>query len=330
MTRRKAKKRWVLSIIIYTVSAVIGVVLLEMHFVNPIIGYFFLFFGLVPLSVASHQLAVSKRRELALAVKAKTKELRLALKEAEEAKRIQSEFLAHISHEFRTPLNAIMGFSAATARESFGPINNPIYKEYAECVYQSGAHLLELVNNILELTKMKAHQLQPQCDWHKPQQIIEETIKIITGYPDSRDKEIIVLNQLPYEKTLFYVDRQLVRQVLLNIISNAVKFTNKGGRIEVIVSLCQDGLDISVKDNGIGIEESQLQFVLKPFAQIENMMTRTHTGTGLGLPLSAQIMQLHNGHLALESVFNEGTTVHLIFPSACLNDSDITQHPMEE
>ena len=98
MTRRKAKKRWVLSIIIYTVSAVIGVVLLEMHFVNPIIGYFFLFFGLVPLSVASHQLAVSKRRELALAVKAKTKELRLALKEAEEAKRIQSEFLAHISH----------------------------------------------------------------------------------------------------------------------------------------------------------------------------------------------------------------------------------------
>lgn len=328
--RKKAKKRWVLSIIIYTVSAVIGIVLLEMHFVNPVIGYFFLFFGLVPLSIASHQLAVSKRRELAQAVKSKTKELRQALKEAEEAKRIQSEFLAHISHEFRTPLNAIMGFSAATARESFGPINNQIYKEYAECVYQSGAHLLELVNNILELIKMKANQLQPQCDWYYPQQIVDETVKIIAGYPDSRDKQIIISNQLPYKETLFYVDRQLIRQVLLNITSNAIKFTNKGGRIEIILSLCQEGLDISVKDTGIGIEEKQLQFVLKPFAQIENMLTRTHTGTGLGLPLSTQIMKLHNGELSLESVFNEGTTVHLIFPSSCLSDTNVQQYSTEE
>lgn len=328
--RKRAKKRWVLSIIIYTISAVIGVVLLEMHFLNPIIGYFFLFFGLVPLSIASHQLAVSKRRELAQAVKSKTKELRQALKEAEEAKRIQSEFLAHISHEFRTPLNAIMGFSAATARESFGPINNPIYKEYAECIYQSGAHLLELVNNMLELIKMKANQLQPQCDWYEPQQIIEETVKIINGYPTSQDKKITISNQLPYPQTLFYVDRQLIRQVLLNIISNAVKFTDKGGSIDVTLSVSQEGLDISVKDNGIGIEESQLQFVLKPFAQIENMLTRTHTGTGLGLPLSAQIMTLHNGLLKLESVLHKGTTVHLIFPSTCLNDSDMNQYSMEE
>ncbi len=323
ISRPKAKKQWLFSVCVYIVWITLVVMLREMTSIPPIIAYFFLIFAIVPLVIFDYRLARAKQLGLAQTVRHKTKELSAELARTAEAHRMQSEFLAHMSHELRTPLNAIMGFSAATAREAFGPIDNAVYKEYAEYIYQSGSHLLAVINDILDLSKMNAGQMKTHCHWIHLIELVNDSLQMTIAYPGRPERQIEILNDLSGIE--LFVDRQLIRQVLLNILSNAIKFTQAGGHISIRADVMDTGnIDITIADDGIGIPTDKIDYILRPFTQIENMMTKTHQGTGLGLTLSAKIMQLHNGVLKVESIENEGTTIHLIFPSGSLRNSQMS------
>ncbi len=321
VSRQKAKSQWLLAVFVYIIWITAVIMLRELTTLPPYVAYFFLPLAVIPLLIADYRLARAKHLGLAKTVRKKTKELSIALLHAEEARKAQSEFLAHMSHELRTPLNAIMGFSAATAREAFGPIGNPIYKEYADCIYQSGSHLLGIINNILDLSKMNANQMKLHCQWIYLIELINDSLQMTIAYPGRQERKIDIVGKM--DAVQLFVDRQLFRQVLLNILSNAIKFTSEGGRISIRADMLANGnLDIQIKDNGIGIPSEKIQEVVKPFTQIENMMTRVHNGTGLGLALSDKIMQLHNGELTIDSIENKGTCVHLIVPAGSLKQTD--------
>ncbi|MBR4931763.1 MAG: HAMP domain-containing histidine kinase [Alphaproteobacteria bacterium] len=313
MLRQQAKRNWFLSVAVFLFCTVSGIILRETTMIDPFWAYICIFLGFIPASIGSYQLSLAKRYSLAQAVRIKTKALSQELEKSERTKEAQLAFLAHMSHEFRTPLNAIMGFSATMSQEAFGPIDTPIYKEYADCIYKSGAHLLTIVNDILDFIKLETQQAKLKCDWINIQDVVNEAMQIITGYPNY-DKRNIILADLSKCPRL-YIDNRLIRQVLLNILSNAVKFTQDNGRIALKYTQTDKGeFVLSVSDNGIGIAPNQIPLVLRPFTQLENSMTRKYAGTGLGVPLSAQIMKLHNGELKIESVLKKGTTIHLVFP----------------
>ena len=329
LSRQKAKKQWLLAVFVYIIWIIAIITIREMTSLPPILSYLFLPLAVIPLLIADYRLSCAKRQGLAQAIRHKTKELSAALLRAEEARKTQSEFLAHISHELRTPLNAIMGFSAATAREAFGPVGNTVYKEYADCIYQSGSHLLGVINNILDLSKINAHQMKLHCQWIYLIELINDSMQMTLAYPGRQERKIELSEKI--DEIQLFVDRQLFRQVLLNILSNAIKFTSPGGCILIHVDILQNNcLDIQIIDDGIGIPSEKVNEVVKPFTQIENMMTRVHRGTGLGLALSDKIMQLHNGRLIIESAENKGTCVHLIFPSGHLKRNENTRFEPEE
>ncbi len=323
VARQKAKKQWIISIFVYIIWVISCIMLREMTNTPPIIAYFFLLIAFIPLLIADYRLARAKQMGMAKKIRHKTRELSMALARAEDAHRTQSEFLANMSHELRTPLNAIMGFSAAAAREAFGPVGNAVYKEYAECIYQSGSHLLAVINDILDFSKMNANQMKLRHQWIHLIELVNDALQMTLAYPERQNRKIEIIGDM--NDIQLFVDRQLIRQVLLNIISNAIKFTLMGGNITIKTHITQDnGLDLQISDDGIGIPTSKIPYILKPFTQIENMMTRAHQGTGLGLPLSAKIMQLHNGQLVIDSNANMGTCVHLIFPAGAFKKQDLS------
>lgn len=328
LSRQKAKKQWLLAVFVYIIWITAVIMLREMTSLSPVIAYFFLPLAVVPLLIADYRVSCAKRLGLAQTVRRKTKELSTALLRAEEARKTQSEFLAHMSHELRTPLNAIMGFSAATAREAFGPVGNAIYKEYADCIYQSGSHLLAVINNILDLSKMNANQMQLHCQWIYLIELVNDSMQMTIAYPGRQERKIELSGKM--DEIRLFVDRQLFRQVLLNILSNAIKFTSVGGRIFIHAEITSNGgLDIQITDDGIGIPSEKVADVVKPFTQIESMMTRVHRGTGLGLALSDKIMRLHNGQLIIESAESKGTCVHLIFPAGSIKKNENSEFETE-
>lgn len=253
----------------------------------------------------------------------RTQELQKALRIAETASQSKSDFLANMSHELRTPLNAILGFSSAMEHEAFGPIENPTYREYAGRIYKSGAHLLELINDILDLSKIEADKQVVHSEWLKIDTVLNDALQIVSGYPDATARTITVQphNQLP--KLL--ADEKLVRQVILNILSNAIKFTKENGHIRVMLSEDEEGtFTLAVSDDGIGIPADKIATLAQPFIQLENVMTRSHKGSGLGLALVDRIMKLHGGQMKIESQLGQGTTVSLIFPAMRIeNKNDI-------
>ncbi len=329
VARKKAKQQWIISIFIYIIWVIACIMLREMTSLPPLISYFFLLIAFIPLLIADYRLARAKQMGMAQKIRNKTRELSIALAQAEEAHRTQSEFLANMSHELRTPLNAIMGFSAAAAREAFGPVGNAVYKEYAECIYQSGSHLLAVINDILDFSKMNANQMKLRHQWVYLIELVNDSLQMTIAYPERQDRKIEIIGTM--DDIQLFVDRQLIRQVLLNIISNAIKFTLMGGNITIKAIITHDNnLDLQISDDGIGIPTSKIPYILKPFTQIENMMTRAHQGTGLGLPLSAKIMQLHNGQLVIDSNTNMGTCVHLIFPTGAFKKQSLSSDKTEE
>ncbi len=238
---------------------------------------------------------------------------RIAVLEAENVNRAKSAFLTNMSHELRTPLNAIIGFSDIIKDEVMGPAGVAKYREYAGDISDCGRHLLHLINDILDLSKVEAGKLDIEESAADVAQLVDSCVAVIEQQAQSGD--LAIHKTLPARLPALRVDERRFRQILLNLLSNAIKFTGPGGMVEVEVSTAADrGLAITVSDSGIGIAEDDIPMALAPFCQVENPMTRKHDGTGLGLPLTKALIELHGGTLELTSTVGVGTAVTAWFP----------------
>jgi signal transduction histidine kinase len=235
---------------------------------------------------------------------------------AEAASRAKSEFLATVSHELRTPLNAIIGFSELMILGVLGPLGNPQYQSYLEDIHQSGSHLLSIINDILDFSKAEAGKL----DLDESEVDVADVVTTIARLmrPRFAEARLTYRQELPAELPHLWCDQRKLKQMLLNLVGNAVKFTPAGGDVQVTVTRDAWGLVLRVSDSGIGIAASDLDRVLEPFAQADNKLSRRHEGTGLGLTLVRSMIELHGGSLRLESEVGFGTTAILAFPSGRL------------
>ena len=231
---------------------------------------------------------------------------------AEAANKSKSAFLASISHELRTPLNAILGFTETMLTEVFGPIGTPRYKDYLENVHDSGKHLLELINDILDIARFDAGHAELDETVFNPVSKIHDVMRMMSA--QAQKARVTLVADVPAVLPLVNGDRRRVRQILLNLISNALKFTEAGGTVTVRAWV-DDGLKIQVSDTGIGMAPQDFSKALEPFGQVDSSLARKYEGTGLGLPLTRQMVELHGGTLALESAVGVGTTVTVTLPS---------------
>jgi PAS domain S-box-containing protein len=240
-------------------------------------------------------------------------ELIKAKEEADFANRSKSEFLANMSHELRTPLNAIIGFAEILRDQLFGPVGQPQYADYARDIYDSGQLLLSLINDILDMSKIEAGKralAETQLD-------IEGIASSVTRLVAARAKagKIKVHVDIPKELPNLRAEERAIKQVLTNLMTNAIKFTPEGGSVTLAAHMDDQGrMLISVADTGIGIAPSDVDLAMSPFGQIESALSRKNQGTGLGLPLTRSLIELHGGTFDLESEVDRGTTVTAIFP----------------
>ncbi|MBH0238887.1 sensor histidine kinase [Methylobrevis albus] len=234
---------------------------------------------------------------------------------AEEANLAKSRFLATMSHELRTPLNAILGFSEIIKGEVFGPIGNANYKEYIADIHGSGEHLLNLINEILDLSRIEAGRYKLNEEAVTLGHVVEECHHLVKL--KARNKGIKIHEQFEADLPKLWADERAVRQVVLNLLSNAVKFTPTGGEIWIKMGWTAGGGQyVSVRDNGPGIPEEEIPIVLSAFGQGSIAIKSAEQGTGLGLPIVQALVQMHDGQFALKSRLREGTTVTVTFPSA--------------
>ncbi|MBX4336092.1 PAS domain-containing sensor histidine kinase [Bartonella raoultii] len=239
------------------------------------------------------------------------KSLKAEKERAESANKAKSEFLANMSHELRTPLNAILGFSDIMLQSTFGPLGSQRYKEYMHDIYNSGTHLLTLINDILDMSKIEAGRFTLDCKNINLEPIISEAIRTLT--PQAQEKNIAVTTNITSELHA-EVDGRAIKQIFLNLISNAVKFTPSGGSIDVCAFKKKNSLVFTIRDTGVGIPSSAIKKLGQPFEQVENQFTKTHTGSGLGLAISRSLLELHKGKLEITSQEMKGTTVTITMP----------------
>ncbi len=240
--------------------------------------------------------------------------LRVAKDNAEQSNRAKSEFLANMSHELRTPLNAIIGFSDIMQRASGNPLSAGSHREYAAHINFSGTHLLNIINDILDTSKIEAGKFQLVEEIMSLAQVIQSSLRMVQQRMEASG--ITVAEPAYHTLPPLLGDERVMRQVLLNLLSNAVKFTPAGGRIGVDVMRLGDGtLRVAVQDSGIGIAAANIPLVLEPFGQVEEGLNRRFGGTGLGLPLARSLVELHGGRLELSSELGVGTTVAIILPA---------------
>ena len=236
-----------------------------------------------------------------------------ACAEAEAASRVKSHFLANMSHELRTPLNAIIGFSDMLLREFFGPLT-PKQKEYAAAINTSGSHLLEVIGDVLDLSKVEAGRMELHPEPVDVSALVRSCAGLMASEADQG--RVALETSLPPHPVEITADKVRLRQIILNLLSNAVKFTPTGGRVDVAVRLpAEGGLEISVRDTGVGMRPEDIRIALEPFRQLDDSMSRRHQGTGLGLPLAKMLAELHGGELALASEPGRGTTVTVTLPA---------------
>ncbi|HEX7776391.1 MAG TPA: ATP-binding protein [Parvibaculum sp.] len=240
--------------------------------------------------------------------------LREATETAELANRAKTKFLANMSHELRTPLNAIIGFSEIMRDGLFGPLGSPRYAEYAKDINDSGAHLLNVIDDILDISKIEAGRYPIEEQDMDLAAILRWSIEIMR--PHTTEKNQAVGLDVPADLPLLNADIRAVRQIMLNLLSNASKFTPRYGRIDIGVRLCvDDTLEIVVSDTGIGIPADKLDEVMEPFGQVDDTSARQNGGTGLGLPITKSLVEMHGGVFRLDSVLGNGTTAVITFPA---------------
>jgi signal transduction histidine kinase len=227
-----------------------------------------------------------------------------------------------MSHELRTPLNAIIGFSEIMRDELLGPLGDKRYRQYARDIHSSGAHLLEIINDILDLSKIEAGK----------HELIEETVElpsIVKGCflllaERAQSGDVALIQRLPEDVPVLRADPRKIKQILLNLLANAVKFTPAGGSVTVTAAREPDGgIALSVTDTGIGIASEHFERVMAPFGQVDGGLGRKYEGTGLGLPLARAFTELHGGKLELASSPGEGTRVTIRLPKARVIDRDL-------
>jgi signal transduction histidine kinase len=242
-------------------------------------------------------------------------ELRQAKEAAESANQSKSQFLANMSHELRTPLNAVLGFSEVMMSEIMGPLGDRRYHEYAKDIHDAGSHLLDIIDDILDMSKIEAGHFDLDAQWIDVADLVGETLRLIGAR--AREGGLTIVREIEPNLPPLYADLRSVKQILLNLLGNAVKFTPSGGKVTVAARLLPSrGLALSVSDTGLGIAAQDIPQALKPFGQIERALSRRHGGVGLGLPLSKHLAELHDGTLEIASEPGKGTNVSVYFPPA--------------
>jgi signal transduction histidine kinase len=246
-------------------------------------------------------------------LKCREDELSRAMEQAQQASRAKTEFLANMSHELRTPLNAIIGFAEIMLGELFGPLGQPRYVDYARDMHSSGQHLLSIINALLDVAKIEAGQMELDERSTKPEALIEDCLPFVREKVAAGDLHLGL--DMPPDLPALCVDPVRMRQVLLNVLSNAAKFTLPGGAITISARRSDDGgVAIAIADTGIGMDPADVAVALQPFRQVDNALSRRYEGTGLGLPLAQRLVELHGGTLAIESARGQGTVVTIQLP----------------
>jgi signal transduction histidine kinase len=290
-----------------------------MHYLHLNTGWVIisLGFGAVTLGLiltirsVAHLIGELESREQALITKIDDADF--VTKAAETANKNKSDFLANMSHELRTPLNAIIGFSESISRELFGPVGSPKYLEYSADIQQAGKHLLEIINDILDLSKIEAQEIGIDEVSLNVLGTIQSCIRLV------RERAVSAGVQLKLDAPEYlpplYADERMLKQVMINLLSNAIKFTPAGGEVVISLACFADrGLVIEVADTGIGIAREDISTVLVPFKQVDGDLNRKFEGTGLGLPLSKSMTELHGGTFDIQSEIGVGTIVTVCFP----------------
>jgi two-component system, cell cycle sensor histidine kinase PleC len=230
---------------------------------------------------------------------------------AEEANQAKSSFLANMSHELRTPLNAIIGFSEIMESGMFGPLGTDKYKEYCCDIHQSGQYLLDVINDILDMSKIEAGRIRLDPEPIELEPFLNDAMRVVSGR--ANDKKLAITARIGHGIKLI-ADNRLLKQIMLNLLSNAVKFTPEGGRITIRARAASGWVSIAIADTGIGIPEEALARLGRPFEQVESQLTKSHQGSGLGLAIAKSLTELHHGSMRIRSTLGHGTIVLLRLP----------------
>ena len=241
-------------------------------------------------------------------------EIQRAQMEAEQSSKSKAQFLAAVSHELRTPLNAIIGFSQIIAEGTFGPNDFERYRGYAADIQNSGEHLLEIINDILDISKIESGKLVLHEEFLDIEPLVDVTLRLVRQR--AVENQVALAVQVGGPPFRLRGDKRLLRQLLLNLVANAVKFTPPTGKVTVSAHRIPDGgLSIVVEDTGIGIASEDIPKAMMPFGQVDSRLGRKYEGTGLGLPLAKAMAEAHGGTLKLESQLGVGTTVTVRLPA---------------
>jgi len=229
--------------------------------------------------------------------------------EAEANNRAKSRFLANMSHELRTPLNAIIGFSDMMMSEMFGPLGNPRYAEYVSHIKESGEHLRDVINDVLDMSKIEAGRFDLDLEQVSMPLLIEDVLKTVSMA--ARQRKVILDVDLPPSLPRLTADRRAIKQVLLNLLSNAIKFTGEGGSVVIVARLEGPNMILEVRDTGVGISPDELEHLGQPYQQAASAKSSAEVGTGLGLALVKAFVDLHRGSFEIESEEAVGTNVSI-------------------
>lgn len=262
------------------------------------------------------------RFQIELRLRQSEERLRFAQQEADQANRTKSEFLAQMSHELRTPLNAILGYSEILKDDVFNHNLSQQYRGYAKAVHKSGHHLLNLINDLLDLSKIEAGALTINIRSNALMPVIEEVLTLFV--PIASERDIRIHCDIHPAMQRIQADERSLKQVLVNLVSNAVKFSHEGGEVVIRGRQTRRGASLAVIDEGIGIAPEEMETALKPFEQTKSAAHANTGGTGLGLPITKLLMEQHGGTLALESAMGKGTRITLHFPAETPAENQIS------